>query len=67
MYDNYDAFREHDAQQEASEKRWLARLPECSGCGEKIRGEHCWKIGDEYYCEECIDSFRDYTENHMEG
>ena len=65
--DNYDAYDRYDAEQSASEERWLKRLPECSECGRKIRDEHCWVIGDEIYCEDCIDGFKDYTENHMEG
>lgn len=65
--DNYDAFDRYDAEQTRKEEQWLDRLPVCSECGKKIRGEHCWVIGGECYCEECIDSFREYTENHMEG
>ena len=65
--DNCDAFDRHDAQQERAEREWLRKLPRCSKCGEPIRGDDCWVIGDEIYCEDCIDSFRDYTENHMKG
>lgn len=66
MYDNYDAFDAHDREQERREKEWLRKLPICSKCRYPIRSEECWVIGDEIYCEECIDGFKDYTENHME-
>lgn len=52
---------------EHREREWLKRLPVCSECGKKIRDEQLYVINDEYYCEECVDGFRDYTENHMEG
>lgn len=66
MYDNYDLFDMHNAREERAEREWLSRLPVCSECGEPIRSENCWVIGDEIFCEECIDSFKDYTENHEE-
>lgn len=66
MYDNYDLFAQHQARQDREEKEWLARLPVCSACEYPIRSENCWVIGDEIFCEECIDSFKDYTENHEE-
>ena len=65
--DNYDAFDRHDAEQERAEKEWREKAPECSECGRPIMGEDCWVIGDAIFCEECIDGFRDYTKNHMEG
>lgn len=65
--DNCDAFDAHDREQERAERDWVRRLPVCSECGKKIRDEDCWVIGDAIYCEECIDGFRDYTKNHMEG
>lgn len=64
--DNYDAFDRHNARQEASERNWVRRLPRCNKCGYPIRDDECWVIGDEIYCEECIDGYKDYTENHME-
>lgn len=64
--DSYDAFRDHSERQERAEREWLRKLPRCSKCGEKIRDDECYVIGDEIYCEDCIDSFREYTENHME-
>lgn len=65
--DAFDAFDRHNARQEAAERNWVRRLPVCSECGHPIRSENCWKIGDELFCEECIDGFQDYTENHMRG
>ncbi len=67
MYDNYDAFSWHDAQQERAEKAWLARCPECCECGRKIEDEECYEFGGDLYCEECMDKHKVYTENHMRG
>lgn len=64
--DNYDAFDAYDREQERKEREWVRRLPRCSNCGHPIRDEECWVIGDEIYCEECIDGFRDDTDKHME-
>ena len=65
--DNYDAFVAHDREQERKEREWVRRLPVCSECGKPIRSENCWVIGDEIFCEECINGYKDYTENHMRG
>ena len=48
--DNYDAFRRHDAEQEAK----LERLPICTYCGEAITGDYAYEIGDDLICEECL-------------
>ena len=63
--DNYDAFDDYSYMQDKAEAEWLAKLPECSECGEPIRDEDCWVIGDEIFCEKCIDGFREYTTNNM--
>lgn len=65
--DNYDAFRDYDARMEREEREWRAKAPKCEKCKRPIMADDCWVIGNEVYCEECIDSFRDCTENHMEG
>lgn len=52
--DNYDAFCEHEAAMECS----LAKLPECSECGEKIQDEFCFEVNDELICHKCM------NENH---
>lgn len=56
----------HEAEQERAYKRWLERLPRCSECGKKIESENCYEIGGELFCEECVESFKVCTENHME-
>ncbi len=40
----------------------LARLPECSRCGEYIQDEYAYYINDEWVCEECIDEFKRYVD-----
>ena len=67
MYDNYDAFCQHQAQQDRQEREWLARLPECSECGEKITDDECYEMGDYLVCLECIGNFKVRTENYMRG
>ena len=59
--DNYDAFRQYEADRE----RALAKLPECSECGEKITDEQCYEIGDMLFCPNCIEQNKVYTENYM--
>jgi hypothetical protein len=58
--DNYDAFCQHEAKQE----RWLAKLPECSECGEPIQTEFCYEIDGDLYCENCMDCHRICTEKY---
>lgn len=65
--DNYDAFDVHNAREERTEREWLRKLPRCSECGHPIRDDNCWVIGDEIFCEECIDGFKDFTDNHTRG
>lgn len=65
--DNCDAFARYDADCEREERNWLARLPECAECGEKIKDEECYELGGELYCAECIDNHKVHTENHMRG
>ena len=52
--DNYDKWEQHDAEQQ----RQLARLPECSECGEHIQSDKCYEINDELICPKCME------ENH---
>ena len=59
--DNYDAFDRYDAEQQ----RALAKLPECSECGEKITDEECYEIGGELFCLNCIEQNKVYTENYL--
>lgn len=49
--DNYDAFREHDSEQEA----WLAKLPKCVSCGEPIQDDDLFDIGGALYHVECAE------------
>jgi formylmethanofuran dehydrogenase subunit E len=54
---------EHEARQE----RYLERLPICSECGEPITDDECYEIGDELFCEECIEGKKVYTSNYVRG
>ena len=65
--DNYDAFCQHDAEREERLSKYIAQAPECSVCGEKITDEECYEIGGEFFCNECIENAKVYTENYMWG
>jgi late competence protein required for DNA uptake (superfamily II DNA/RNA helicase) len=59
--DNYDAFRQHQAEQDA----WLERRPKCCNCGERIQDDFLFDIGGDLYCENCIKKeFRQSTEDY---
>ena len=60
--DNYDAFKHHDAEQEAAAER----LPVCCECGERIESEFCYQINDEILCEDCIENYKKFTSDLME-
>lgn len=61
MMDNYDLWRQHDAEQ----SRLLSRLPICSYCGEPVQEEHYYLINDEILCKECLDNnFRKETDDY---
>ena len=52
--DNYDMFRQH----EAEEARSLARCPTCDRCGEKITDEYGYEIEPgELWCRDCVDEW----------
>ena len=48
--DNYDAFVQHDAQQE----RQLDRLPVCEYCEHPIQDEYAYCIEGTWICTECM-------------
>ena len=63
MYDNYEAWKMHDAEENES----LDRLPVCDYCGEPIQDEYLYEIDGELYCEDCMkEHFRKPTDKYME-
>lgn len=53
--DNYDAFAQHDAEQESE----LDKLPECEYCEQPIQDEYAYYIEGVWYCERCMnENFR---------
>lgn len=59
--DNYDAYRRHEAQQEAQ----LAKRPICDECGEPIQDDFLYEVNGVIYCENCMqESFRHSTEDY---
>lgn len=39
----------------------------CINCEEHIQDEFLYLINDKYICETCINDFRHFTEDYMEG
>lgn len=57
-------FERYDSEQQ----RQLEKLPVCDCCDEPIQDDYCYEIGDELFCEECMnDTFRKHTENFIKG
>lgn len=60
--DNYDLYRQHEAEQEA----WLEKRPKCSVCGEHIQDDTLYDIDGGLYCERCLNNeFMHSTETYM--
>ncbi len=57
--DNYDAFCQHEAEQQAA----LNKLPICCECGERIQTEDCYEFNDELYCLDCAEGHRKWVED----
>ena len=38
--------------------------PVCNDCGEHIMGEYKWEFHGLYYCENCVQEHRSYTEDY---
>ena len=53
MYDNYEAFLEHEAEQ----LEWEKELPVCSYCDEPIQQSTAVRIGDLWYCDHCLNKY----------
>ena len=58
MYDNYDIWAMHDAEQEKA----LMRLPVCCKCDEHIQQEDAVRIDGNWYCDECLEGMREEVE-----
>lgn len=50
---------------EAAEKRRIDSLPKCCECGKPIQDEKLYNINGDLYCEECIENFKEDTEDHI--
>ena len=54
--DNYSAYEAHERNQAAA----VARRKICDCCGEPIFSESAFRIGDELWCEDCMEDCRTY-------
>lgn len=54
MRDNIDFYMEHELEEERQYQRWLETRPVCDECGEYITDDWCWEIGNEVFCEDCL-------------
>lgn len=50
----YQSFDSYENEQERLEKQ----LPVCADCGEPIREDYAYCINGEWYCEQCMDSYK---------
>lgn len=50
-------------EEEANAEKYL---PVCDRCGEIIRDDYFYEIGDEYVCSDCLDDFLASTERYAE-
>ena len=60
--DSYDLW---EAQDIAMERR-RARRPVCSECGEAIQSEMAFLIHGDWYCEDCMENFKELVEDYIE-
>lgn len=61
--DNYDAYKRHEAEQEAAREL----LPECSYCGDKIEDEFLTDFDGTLLCDDCLSKhYRKRTANYIE-
>ena len=69
MIFSFDPVRDAERFQEYLEREYarrMARMPYCSECGKRIETECFYKIGDEHYCEDCMDDHRFWTDDFLE-
>lgn len=55
MLDNYGLWSAHDNYLESC----LERLPKCHNCGEPIQQEYAVRIDHKWYCDKCIEDFKE--------
>ena len=60
MIDNYDLFRQHEAEKEEA----LAKRPKCSECKEHIQDEKAYLINGEWICEKCMEENHKWIEDY---
>ena len=53
--DNYTLWERHDREEQA----WLDSLPKCCLCGEPIQQDMAVRIGNDWYCDQCLDENRE--------
>ena len=60
--DNYDIWRAHDIEME----RRRARRPVCECCGKHIQSETAYLIQGDWYCEDCMDNYKELVEDYLD-
>lgn len=43
-------------------EEWLINRPVCDGCGDHIQDDYGYRIGDELYCQNCIDGWKEFID-----
>lgn len=60
-YRTDDPLRDWDRYYDEQEGK-AERLPKCAACGEPIFQDRAVRIGDDWYCDECLDEMREEIE-----
>lgn len=69
MYYSNDPVRDWDRYAEAQERAYeerMSRMPYCTECGKRIETECFYEINDEYWCEDCMDKHRHWTDDFLD-
>lgn len=56
--DNYDRYRQHEAEQHRKEQRRL----KCAWCGEPIYADRAYRIERQWVCPDCIEDTREWID-----
>ena len=62
ILDNYDLWERHDREREEK----LEKYPKCDYCKEPITDEYLYNVAGMVLCEDCIEKFRERTEDYVE-
>lgn len=59
--DNYDLWEANEREKE----KWLKKRPVCRLCKNHIQDEDAYLIGNDWYCEDCMQENKVYIEDYI--